>query len=277
MSKKIIRKNRNNTAEGEKYFRRYLEISPLGLSLWRTVEAKHLSKVLLKRPILDLGCGFGEFARAFFDKPVDMGLDINAFDLYGAAKTGRYKNLILADARDIPLPDKMFSTVLSVSVLEHILDPDQVLKEAFRVLKPNGKIVFTLETSKVVQGGAYREVLNKMGLSYLSDLYEKKFNESFGRRTLISKEMWLSKIRKAGFIVEKSQDIISPTITKLFDIFLLTAWPSQLFKPILGRRVVFRPKIASDFLVKIFLPYIQNSDNDGTNLFVIARKSNHLP
>ena len=256
----------------EKYFRRYLDISPLGVSLWRAVEAKHLATVDLKRPILDVGCGFGEFAQAFFDEPADMGLDIAPLDLYGAAKTRKYKNLILADARNMPFPKETFSTIISISTLEHIPQPDRVLKEAYRILKPNGKIIFTMETSKVVQGGAYRDVFNKIGLSRLSDIYEKRFNEFFNRKTLISREMWLIKIRKAGFVIEKSEDIISPTITKLFDIFLLTSWPSQLFKPLFARRFVYRPKFLSDILVRIFLNILKDSDKDGTNLFVVARK-----
>ncbi len=273
MSKKIIRKKRSNTAQVEKYFRRYLEISPLGLSLWRAVEAKHLATADLKRPLLDVGCGFGEFGRAFFDEPIDMGLDIAALDLYGAALSGKYKNLILADARDIPFPKETFSTIVSISVFEHIPDPDLVLKEAYRVLKSNGRIVCTIETTKVQHGSAFRPLFQAIGLPGLSNLYEKKFNIFFHRRTLLAKEEWIQKIEKAGFVVEKSADIISPTITKLFDVFLLTSWPSQFLKSILGKRFVYRPKVISDLLVKLFLKFVVEQDKNGTNLFVIARKS----
>ena len=133
-------------------------------------------------------------------------------------------------------------------------------------------MAFTMETSKVVQGGAYRDVFNSIGLSWASDMYEGIFNKFFHRKTLISSSMWLAKIQKAGFMIERSQDIISPTITKLFDIFLLTSWPSQLFKPILARRHVYRPKLFSDVLVRVFLKSLKDSDKDGTNLFVVARK-----
>lgn len=256
----------------ETYFRRYVANSPLGLSIWRAVEAKHLSTILLKRPILDIGCGFGEFAQAFFDEPADMGLDIAPLDLYGASKTRKYRHLLLADARHIPLSSESFNTIISISTLEHIPQPDRVLRESYRLLRPNGRIVFTMETSKVVQGGAFRDIFNKIGLSRLSDMYERKFNEHFNRQTLISKEMWLKKIQNAGFTIETAKDIISPKITKLFDIFLLTAWPSQLLKPLLGRRLVYRPKIVSDILVKFFLRFMKDSDTNGTNLFVVARR-----
>ena len=52
------------------YLRGYLRVSPAALAVWRAIEAKHLATVELPRPLLDLGCGFGEFTGVFFDEPV---------------------------------------------------------------------------------------------------------------------------------------------------------------------------------------------------------------
>ncbi|MBI2641224.1 class I SAM-dependent methyltransferase, partial [Candidatus Roizmanbacteria bacterium] len=106
----------------EEFFRRYLRISPLGLALWRSVEARHLATVKLERPILDIGCGWGEFAEAF-GKKIDMGIDIAPRDLYVAAKGGMYENLTLADARDLPFSDSSYSSIISISTFEHIPNP----------------------------------------------------------------------------------------------------------------------------------------------------------
>lgn len=267
-----MQKKKNNKISVEKYFRRYLDISPLSVALWRSVEAKHLSSVDLKRPILDIGCGFGEFAQAFFDEPCDVGLDIAPLDLYAAARVHKYKNLLLADARDMPFSKETFSTIISISTLEHIPNPDLVLKEVYRVLKPKGKIVFTIETTGVEDSSIYRPMFKKAGLPWLSKLYAQTFNNLFHRETLLDKKAWIKKFEKAGFIIEKSDDIISPTITKLFDIFLITSWPSQVLKPLLGKRFVYRPQFLNDLLVKIFLKYVEEPDKNGTNLFIIARK-----
>ena len=112
--KKTTKKVTELKPDVEKYFRRYLRIGPLALALWRSVEAKHLGKVPLKRPILDIGCGFGEFAVAFADEPIDMGIDNSARDLYIASKTGKYKNLTLGDARDLPFADNSYASVFSI-------------------------------------------------------------------------------------------------------------------------------------------------------------------
>ena len=56
------------------YFRKFLKVAPLSLAIWRSIEAYQLAKnsINYKRPILDIGCGFGEFAGVFFNKTVDV-------------------------------------------------------------------------------------------------------------------------------------------------------------------------------------------------------------
>ncbi len=256
----------------EKYFRRYLRIGPLGLALWRSIEAKHLAETALKRPILDIGCGFGEFAVAFADEPIDMGIDICAKDLYAASKTKKYKNLTLADARDLPFSDNSYESIFSISTLEHIDNADKALKEAYRILKPGGILFLTLETDEVDGATFYRPLFKKINLPWLSDLTTKRYNLLFHRNTLLPKKEWIKKVKKAGFNIDKSQDIVSKKVTKLFDLLLITAWPSQLLRPLIGKRVVFRPKFIEDILVKRFLKYIEKEEKEGTNLLVIARK-----
>lgn len=262
----------NNKSQVEQYFRRYLRIGPLALALWRSVEAKHLSRVELNRPILDIGCGFGEFAVAYADEPIDMGIDINSRDLYVAAKTKKYKNLTLADARDLPFPDNSYGSAFSISTLEHIENSDKVLKEAYRVLKPGGILFLTLETDEVDDATFYRPLLKKIGLKGLSNFASKKYNDLFHRQTLLPKSVWRKKIEKAGFRVETFSEIISPELNRLFDIWLVTAWPSMLLKPFTGKRVVFRPKFIEDYLTKRFLKYVTKEEKEGTNLLIIARK-----
>lgn len=256
----------------EKYFRKYLQIAPLCVALWRSVEARHLSKIKLPRPILDIGCGWGEFAEAFGVK-IDMGIDIAPRDLYAAAKEKMYKNLVLADARDLPFADNSYNSIFSISTFEHITNTSKLLKEMHRVLGPGGILAITMETEDVDSNTFYRPFLKKIGLKKLSDWLTWAYNTKFNRHTLPSRKRWVSDIKKAGFKILTAKDIISPTITKLYDVFILTSWPSQLFRPFIGRRKVFRPKFMEDLLVKIFLKYIEEEEKTGTNLFIVAKKS----
>jgi ubiquinone/menaquinone biosynthesis C-methylase UbiE len=255
----------------EKYFRKYLRIAPLCVALWRTVEARHLSEIKLDRPILDIGCGWGEFAEAF-GVNIDMGVDISASDLYAAAKGKMYKNLTLADARNLPFTDNSYRSIFSISTFEHILDAPKLLREMHRVLKPGGTLAITMETDNVDKNTFYRPFLKKIGLRGLSDWLKWAYDTKFHRNTLPSKEKWIKDIKNAGFKVILAKDIISPQITKLYDIFILTAWPAQLFRPFIGRRKVFRPKFVENLFVKIFLKSVSEKEKIGTNLLIVGKK-----
>ncbi len=256
----------------EKYFRRYLRIGPLALAIWRAVEARHFASLDLKRPMLDIGCGFGEFALAFFETPCDTGIDNNAKDLGEAFKTKKYQELTLGDAREMPYKDNTFSSIISVSTLEHIPFPKKVLKEAYRTLKSGGLLAVTLETDEVDPNTFYRPAMKKVGLGWLSDWCTYLYNTMYHRHTLLPKKQWKKMILETGFEIDLYRDVISVKVTKLFDIFLLTAWPSQIWKVIIGKRKVWRPQWMEDMLVKIFLPTLNEEEGYGTNLLIVARK-----
>jgi len=49
---------------------------------------------------------------------------------------------ISCGAENIPFPSDSFDFIIVRNVIDHMLDPDKLLSEAFRVLKPGGKIYF---------------------------------------------------------------------------------------------------------------------------------------
>jgi len=51
---------------------------------------------------------------------------------------------ICADCYEIPLVDSSIDVILSTQVLEHLQMPDQMLKEAYRLLKPGGQLIVTV-------------------------------------------------------------------------------------------------------------------------------------
>lgn len=257
----------------EKYLRKFLQIAPISVAVWRSVEAKYLSTVKLRRPILDIGCGFGEFAQGFFDAKIDVGIDIAAKDLVMARRCGKYKKLVLADARDLPLKDGSFSSIFSISTLEHITKPKKVIKEAYRVLKKNGVFVVTIETDAVDRQTFYRGLLEKIGLKSVSKFLLQRYNRLFNRHVIMNKRTWLKYFKDVGFSIERSEGIISPSVVKIYDFFIITAWPSQILKPFLGKRIVYRPAFITNILTKIFIRYVEE-ETEGTNLFVVARKPN---
>ncbi len=259
--------------EPKEYFRRYLQFAPLALAIFRAIEANNIAGEEMNGPLLDIGCGFGEFARAFFESSVEMGLDISWKDITGARKIDRYKTLTCADARSLPYNNNYFNTVLSVSVLEHIEGADEVVKEVFRVLKPGGKFIFTANTERINEMLYWPKVFHKINSGNLEKQYSHYYNRLFKHQSLWSVEKWQHLLATEGFEIKICREIICRESTELFDLFLITAWPPQLIKLLIGRRWTWRPQWFREWLVGKYLRYVEEDPKDGgSNLFVVAVK-----
>ena len=258
-------------SQTRKYIQRYLERGPIALALWRSIEAKYMATAKLTSPVLDIGCGFGEFAEVFFEKQIDFGLDIDYKEVTQAMKTGKYVNYTLADARKMPYPNNYFQTVLSISTLEHIEHPEKVIQEAFRVLRPGGTMILTIVIDSLNDYIFYGPLLKRLGLGKLSRFYTDTYNKVFKHKVLRSRQRWEKDIQKL-FLMQTSQEIISPKVTRIFDLLLIIAWPSQVIKLLTGKRISIRPAFANNFLTRLLLPLVEEQEEKGNTLFIVATK-----
>src|SRR5256712_3658997 len=100
--------------------------------------------------VLDVGCGAGSVAKAVKRERGDLevfGCDASRLAIAAAGTSPDGVDFRLATAERLPFGDGELDFVWIFDVLEHVDDPEQVLREVARVLKPGGgfHIVLPLE------------------------------------------------------------------------------------------------------------------------------------
>jgi SAM-dependent methyltransferase len=113
---------------------------------------------------LDIGCGDGLHTMLFgqrFERT--CGVDVNErFVAIARAHARALGGRAKLEFHDQPLerigfPAETFDVVLSVCVLEHIPNHEEVLRECLRIMKPGARIVFSVDTLETVSDPALLE------------------------------------------------------------------------------------------------------------------------
>lgn len=93
----------------------------------------------LSGKMLDFGCGNKPYA-SLLNVEQHIGLD---YDTEVSRKNIRNTVDVFYDGKTIPFPDNYFDSAFSSEVLEHVFNPDDILPEIRRVLKPGGYLLLT--------------------------------------------------------------------------------------------------------------------------------------
>jgi SAM-dependent methyltransferase len=252
------------------YLRDFLLVAPLSHALWRSVEALSFKSIQIEEPVLDLGCGFGEFSGVVFGN-LECGIDVNKKDLDTALRGERYRKVIYADARSLPFSSGEYAGVISVSVMEHILNAEKVIPEVKRVLKRGGVFAFSVPTTKFYESLLFPKILAFWGLNSIAGYYIKLHKRVFQHVTIKTSAWWEKELKKEGFRIIKKEGTISKQLVGIHEIFLLTAFPSQLWRWVFGKRLVIFPWRAK-ILPLFFSKYVYTDKKCDVNMFFVAQK-----
>lgn len=194
----------------------------------------------IKGDVLDVGSGKSDRYSRFFKFNKYIRLDVSP----------DCEPDIIADAQNIPLPDKSFDSVISTQGLEHMPNPLKAVLEFYRLLKENGHCLVTVP--------------------FFNELHEEPHD--YWRFTKYSLEMMF---REAGFEIVsiESRGGFFSVIAQLCIRYLINRF--SLFETSLG-------VIANPFL-KLFglaMIWLDKADKSGSNRkfaigwIVVAKKTN---
>jgi len=177
-------------------------------SLWRACELTALRRLVMKRPILELGCGDAGFSSLLFNA-IDVGIDINrrAVDRTLRKYPTLYGQCYCMDARSMDFPDASYMTVFANCVIEHIPNVARVLAECYRVLRHGGQFVATVPL---------REMNNHLFFS--APRYARMRQRQLAHVNLLAEHEWIKELQLAGFASVQFISYLSGRTCRAWDL-----------------------------------------------------------
>ena len=150
---------------------------------------------------------------------------------------------IVADVHDLPIMDNTVDLVLNISLLEHVPQPEKVVEEMYRILKPGGEIIACLPFMMPFHAAPFDHYRwTQPGIKELFSLYQiYEIDIAYGPTSgmLWVLQEWMAIILSFGF--KTLHDIA-------FLILMVVMSPIKLLDKLLNK-YPFAEKIASGFYI----------------------------
>ena len=131
------------------------------------------ARLLEKQKILELGCGRGDFINEFKKKGLKTyGIDLSDYSKNYFPELTFSKVDLTKDK--LPYEDNFFDVIYSKSFIEHFYYPEKIFQEAYRVLKPGGKIITLTPEWKYIYKSFYEDYTHRVPFTKvsLSDIHK---------------------------------------------------------------------------------------------------------
>jgi 2-polyprenyl-3-methyl-5-hydroxy-6-metoxy-1,4-benzoquinol methylase len=162
---------------------------------WEAVEGHLRLEDFDEKEVLDVGCGWG--GKAMYLAATTKLARIHGFDLPGMfdpevpTEVARQRQLdrctfATGYAEEMPAADTSFDVVLMDDVFEHVRDPDQVISEVGRVLRPGGILVARFPSIRMLNAHHFDRALQIPALHYLMPM--RKWAAGFNHYLLHNSE-----------------------------------------------------------------------------------------
>jgi len=230
--------------------------------------------------MLDFGCGDGLFTEAIFGRQAGIyGCDIAPNELPAAHRSGVYRHGVqFANGHHLPYRDDAFGTVYSNSVIEHIPNPQNVLSELARVLRPGGLLVLTVPSDH------FRALLDGVRTAptkEAAERYARSVDELLAHYHYYTADEWRVLLATVQIKLTEVRYYVSPETERLWDrlnrqygigkrsLFGLLASPRLR---LLGHQPAMARIIYNHLLTKLRPYYDAKVTDCGGGLLVVGRK-----
>lgn len=164
------------TKKEQKYYEIAAEASE-NLTHPAVVAIKKAAKSAKK--ILDLGCGEGTRLVNLTTKGERFGVDISDYAIKKARKKYPEVRFIKTNIERLPFSSNFFDLVYSMFVIEHVANPEKVLREAVRVLKNGGTFIIGAPNYGAPNRRSPNSSKNKL-VKLIKSFYQKPSKNSLG-------------------------------------------------------------------------------------------------
>ena len=220
-------------------------------ALWRVFEVEVVrARLNGGGRALDLGCGDGSLATLLFENVSTLewtGLDLNERDVSLARHRDVYTSLVVGSAAAIPAADASFDLVFSNSALEHMPALDTVIGEVARVLKPGGRLVFTVPSASFRGQLLWPRLLRSVGLASLARAYVEHIDRRIAHVNYLSAEEWVLLLDRHGLVATSTVPYLSRNTVAAWET-LSNATGGLAYALVRGRKTPRDIQLASGLL-----------------------------
>ena len=127
--------------------------APFGLTILDNIDYKNNISVLdigfgCGFPVIEIAMRLGSDSKIYGIDPWSAGIDRvrKKISYYGL----RNIEIIEGNAESMPLTDNSIELIVSNNGINNVADMNQVFNQCYRILKPNGRILFTMNTNQTM-------------------------------------------------------------------------------------------------------------------------------
>lgn len=166
------------------------------ISFRRYFVDEFLSSTKFYGKVLDVG-GKKENKRGKFRPPIDKVISWEYLNIDKSTNPD-----YLCSAEKIPVKSEIFNIILLTEVIEHLKEPDRVLKECYRTLKKGGNLIATMPFLSAIHADPddyQRWTMSKIRLICTNTGFKIKKIEPMGGIFCVVADLFLTYLNKPGF------------------------------------------------------------------------------